>query len=96
MPYSSNDTIFYTSELSLNTEYSISSNAITFNASIAENSVSLIASIAVFNVSLGINSEMYAANVSTNAIVLTNLNTYKPFDISSDVTIDTDTQIWIG
>lgn len=99
MSYTANDTIFYTSELSLNTEYSISSNAVGFNASIAVNSVSLATSIAIFNVSAGINSinsEMYVSNVSTNAIIFTALNTYKPFDVSADTAVDTDTQIWIG
>jgi hypothetical protein len=95
------NTIFYTSELSLNTEYSISTNNIILNSSFFANTVSSKISIALFNSSAAINSinsEMYVSNVSTNAVNFNALFTYKPFTASAEEVevVAVDAQIWIG
>lgn len=98
MAYTSGDTIFYTSELSLNTAYAVSANSVSFNSAISANSFSTNVSASLFNVSANINtmnSEMYLANVSTNAVILTNYLAYKPYGTGTTES-DTDTQIWIG
>lgn len=99
MSYTSGDTIFYTSDLSLNTAYSTSANAVSFNASLSANSVAIKVSDSVFNVSANINSmnsELYIANVSTNAVILSNYLAYKPYGTETSAETDTDTQVWIG
>lgn len=99
MAYTSGDTIFYTSDLSLNTAYSASSNAVTFNAIAYSNTVTFNTSVAVFNVSANINtinSEMYLSNVSSNAVNLTYILMYKPYGTETSAETDTDTQVWIG
>jgi|DEB0MinimDraft_10_1074344.scaffolds.fasta_scaffold19670_3 hypothetical protein len=70
----SNGTIFYTSELSLNTAYTASANAVILNSVFASSTAGYNVTVATFNAVGTINSEMYLSNVSTNSVILTASN----------------------
>jgi len=70
----SNGTIFYTSELSLNTAYTASANAVIMNSVFASSTTGYNVTVATFNAVGTINSEMYLSNVSTNSVILSASN----------------------
>lgn len=94
----SNGTIFYTSELSLNTAYELSSNTLVVNAISRLGTANTSVNIAIFNVSLGVNSmnsEMYASNISTNTLVFNSVFSHQSYAATTE-SVETDTQVWFG